>query len=124
MIPNTHKKDLTIAYLPESMMIAIKAFLLVCAVRRIRKEGIPHNSLLIHVTRFTNVQGQIKDLVEKVLRTMVARILSGSDPLSDFQSIWEDDFVLTSKAMAAKGFSEAIYVSWTRSKKNYSTLPR
>ena len=67
VIPDTHKKDLRIEQLPESLLEAIKGFLLVCAARRIRKEGVVHNSMLIHVTRFTAVQRQIKDLVEKEL---------------------------------------------------------
>ena len=111
-IPDTHKKDLGIEQLPESLLKAIKGFLLVCAARRIRKEGVVHNSMLIHVTRFTAVQRQIKDLVEKELRKLVARIMAGSDSLSDFKSLWETDFIPTSEKMAGKGFREAVLASW------------
>jgi hypothetical protein len=112
VIRDGHKKDLVVTHIPESMIIAIKSFLLVCAARRFRMSGLPHNSMLIHVTRYTNVQGQIKDQVEKELRTLLARIMSASDPLSDFQSIWEDDFIPTSETMSAGGFIEAVTVPW------------
>jgi len=111
-IPGSHKKDLVMAELPDSVLAAMKAFLLSCAARRIRKEGVPHNSMLIHVTRFVSVQRQIKSLVEAGLRTMIARIMSGSDPLNDFRQLWESDFMFTSEKMAAKGFKEAVIHSW------------
>ncbi|MDP2992709.1 MAG: Z1 domain-containing protein, partial [Deltaproteobacteria bacterium] len=94
--------------LPASLLNAIKCFLLACAARRIRKEGVVHNSMLIHVTRFTAVQGQIKDLVERELRKLIARIMSGSDSLSDFENLWETDFIPTSVIMSNKGFRDAI----------------
>jgi hypothetical protein len=111
-IPGTHKRQLVIGKLPGSIIEAIKSFLLVCAERRIRKEGVPHNSMLIHVTRFIAVQRQIKDLVEAELRKMVARIMSGSDRMDDFKLLWESDFMPTSKMMAARGFTEPDVHSW------------
>jgi hypothetical protein len=111
-IPDTHKKGLRITRLPESLLEAIRAFLLVCAARRIRKEGVVHNSMLIHVTRFTAVQRQLKDLIEKELRKLVARIMSGSDLLQDFQRLWENDYIPTSEKMAQLGFIDAVLNPW------------
>ncbi len=111
-IPDNHRKELTIDQLPESLLEAMRAFLLVCAARRIRKEGVVHNSMLIHVTRFTSVQRQLKDLIERELRRMVALILSGSDPITDFRTLWESDFIPTSEGMAQRGFGEAVPISW------------
>ena len=111
-IPDNHKKDLQITELPESLIEAIKAYLLVCAARRIRKEGVVHNSMLIHVTRFTAVQKQLKELIERELRRMVGKILSGSDPIFDFRTLWEGDFIPTSERMARRGFGEAVPIPW------------
>jgi hypothetical protein len=111
-IPGSHKKELVITELPDSVIEAMKAFLLTCAARRIRKVGVPHNSMLIHVTRFVSVQRQIKALVEVELRKMIARIMSGSDPLNDFRQLWETDFTVTSGNMAIRGFKEAVIHSW------------
>lgn len=113
IIPDTHKKSLNINILPESLQEALKCFLLVCAQRRIRREGVPHNSMLIHVTRFQAVQKQIKDLVEKELRKLIARIMSGTDTLSDFMSIWESDFLPTTVKMKEKGFTESVLSDWS-----------
>jgi hypothetical protein len=40
--------------------------MLTCAIRRLRGQGSEHNSMLIHVSRFTNWQAHIKELVENV----------------------------------------------------------
>ena len=79
IIPNNHKSELNVPFLPDSMKIAIKTFILVCAARRIRSTGVSHNSMLIHVTRYTRVQRQVKDLVESELKILTARIMSGTD---------------------------------------------
>ncbi|MDF1549405.1 MAG: Z1 domain-containing protein, partial [Bacteroidales bacterium] len=52
--------------LPESLKSAIKCFIITCAVRRLRGQINVHNSMLIHIARYTNWQIQIKTLVENV----------------------------------------------------------
>ncbi len=111
-IPDTHKKHLHVEHLPESLLEAIRAFLMVCAARRIRNEGVPHNSMLVHVTRFTAVQRQVKELIERELQLMLARIMSGTDPLDDFRDLWKRDFIPTSEKMAKRGFTEAVSIAW------------
>lgn len=117
-IPSTHKIDLFVDALPESLLEALRSFILVCAARTLRQEGIPHNSMLVHVTRFTAVQHQIYEMISDHLRSFVARIMSGSDPLEDFRFIWEDDFVPTSNRMRDLGFTEAVTHSWDDIKAN------
>jgi hypothetical protein len=64
-VPNGHKRDSELPEsLPESMRLAIKSFIITCAIRRLRGQEKAHNSMLIHVSRFTNWQDQIKGLVE------------------------------------------------------------
>lgn len=111
-IPSRHKSDLEVGSLPESLEEALKAFLLVCATRRVRSTGTPHNSMLIHVTRLNNVQSQVKDRVEEEVRALTARIMSGTDPLFDFKKIWEEDFVPTSREMSKTGFRDAQVHRW------------
>ncbi len=111
LIPNQRQKTLVIGDLTESMKRAIKSFLLSCAVRAIRKEGIPHNSMLIHVTRYTAVQEQIYQLVENELRRLAARIMSG-EGLDDFKDIWENDYLKSTRDMADLGFHDAVEHSW------------
>lgn len=111
IIPDKHKNTLVIKTLPRSMKTAIKSFLLSCAARAIRKEGTPHNSMLIHVTRFINPQENIYQLVEKELRSLAARIMSGEE-LDDFREIWEKDYLTTTREMASLGFQDAVEHNW------------
>ena len=111
IIPDRHNKNTIIGELPGSMIHAIKSFLLCCAVRLLRQEGTPHNSMLLHVTRFTAVQGLVADLVETELRKLAARIMSGEN-LDDFKEIWESDFAPTTKEMSDLKFTDAVEHSW------------
>ncbi|MBP6237486.1 MAG: Z1 domain-containing protein [Saprospiraceae bacterium] len=66
-IPNGHKKVGPLPdELPDSLILAIKSFIITCAVRRLRGQENVHNSMLIHVSRFIVWQNQIKELVENV----------------------------------------------------------
>ncbi|MBK6329634.1 MAG: hypothetical protein IPF62_03610 [Bacteroidetes bacterium] len=64
-IPNGHKKDDQFpTELPASLKTAIKCFILTCAIRNLRGQEKVHNSMLVHVSRYTRWQKQIKELVE------------------------------------------------------------
>lgn len=66
-VPDRHKRDGQLPVsVPESLKTAIKCFILTCSIRRLRGQGSEHNSMLIHVSRFTNWQAHIKELVENV----------------------------------------------------------
>lgn len=121
VIPDKHKKNHVLPYLPESLRYAIKCFLLACAARSIRHEGTSHNSMLIHVTRYTAVQGLIYEMVKTELQNLTARIMSGEN-LEDFRAIWEGDFLETTKVMASYDppFIDAIVHSWDEIKTKLS----
>lgn len=112
-IPDKHDRTLVIESLPKSMKHAIKSFLLSCAARSIRKEGTSHNSMLIHVTRFVDVQRQVNQLVEKELRHLAARIMSGEE-LNDFRDIWENDYLPATRDMVNHDFHDAVEHSWKK----------
>lgn len=66
-VPNGHKRDSELPdNIPDSLRLAIKSFIITCAIRRFRGQESAHNSMLIHVSRFTNWQEHIKQLVENV----------------------------------------------------------
>ena len=117
-IPSRHRTDLIVQDLPDSLKNSVKSFLLVCAARRLRREGTPHNSMLIHVTRYTLVQRQIYELVMSELNELVARIMSGSDSLDDFRELWESDFLITSVSMEGMGFADARRHPWDDIRQN------
>lgn len=59
-----HKKDYVIKELPQSLLEAIRVFLLNVGIRNLRKQ-FKHNSMLIHITRFTGLHMEIKHLVKE-----------------------------------------------------------
>jgi len=112
LIPGNHKKDLKISLLPESLKNSIKCFILVCAARRIRSSGVEHNSMLIHVTRFNDVQSEINELLISELRSLAGRINNSNDPLDDFRKIWIDDFSVISEEMMDLGYKDSQIHDW------------
>jgi hypothetical protein len=60
--PFNHKKDLVVDDLPPSMKEAMAYFLLVNGIRDVRGDNREHRSMMIHVSRFTDVQNQISGL--------------------------------------------------------------
>jgi len=86
--------------LPPSLNEAINAFLLSCAVRKLRGQGKEHASMLIHVTRFTSVQQHVHRQVEErinQLRQRITRKIGHELVLADLKSLWESDFLPTSR---------------------------
>jgi hypothetical protein len=59
--PFNHKKDLILEELPPSLKEAMAYFLLINGIRDVRGHK-NHCSMMIHISRFTDVQNQIRDL--------------------------------------------------------------
>lgn len=105
-LPNVGNDD----QFPTSLRRAILSFILSCAVRKIRGQATEHNSMLIHVTRYTAVQAQIFDQVSESLVKIRRRLRFGDAgaPISvieELRKIWNDDFVPTTEAMKEEGVS-------------------
>ena len=99
-IPSVHRSSWLVDRLPDSLARSIRAFILVCAARSARGQQGQHNSMLIHVTRFVNVQNRVADLVRQELRDLQDRIRYGDgaspDPImNELSSIWHEDFMPT-----------------------------
>lgn len=65
--PFKHKKDYPVDGLPPSMLEAIGYFMIVNAVRDLRGDNTLHRSMLINVSRFTDIQTKISELVNEWL---------------------------------------------------------
>ena len=99
-IPSVHRSSWMVDRLPHSMTRSIRAFILVCAARAARGQQGQHNSMLIHVTRFVDVQNRVADLVRQEVRDLQDRIRYGDgaspDPImEELRTIWHEDFVPT-----------------------------
>ena len=86
VLPLKHKKDFLIEKLPESMKESIKVFILCRAVRLLRGEANAHNSMLINVSRFTDVQSSIKLLVVEYIND-VRQAVSNHYRLNDREAL-------------------------------------
>jgi len=93
-IPNGHKKDDQLPdELPESLKTALKCFILTCAIRRLRGQDKVHNSMLIHVSRYTRWQKQIKELVENTFNYYRRGIeMNINSILEEIKKAFEEDF--------------------------------
>lgn len=108
-LPPKHKKDWQPPDpLPESVTEAIRSFVLACAIREVRGQTNTHNSMLIHGTRFQDVQTKVRDQVADFHHTMksVARIQANRPHASfwqRFRDLWESDHVPTTESFAKQG---------------------
>lgn len=86
--------------IPPSLHEAILAFILSTTARKLREPGPHHNSMLVHVVRYTNVQQLVTAQVEKALRDIVQRIQNGDGErsptiLDELNDLWSRDFIPT-----------------------------
>lgn len=106
-IPVRHKRTYRLPSfgefgIPESLQEAILSFILSTAVRNIRKISNPHRTMLIHVTRFNDVQTQISNAVKSFTDRITERIqynINNSSIWSSFEDLWLKDFVPTTNAL-------------------------
>lgn len=116
--PPKHNKHLIVDALPDSLIEAIQAFVIVCAARSARGHHTVHNSMLIHVTRFNNVQAQVIDLVEaeivNIQRTLEYRTgPQAKELLTRFRDTWHNDFQPTSDTVFAETDDSTLtYLDW------------
>ncbi|OLN26661.1 Z1 domain-containing protein [Desulfosporosinus metallidurans] len=68
--PFSHKKGHPVTELPPSMKEAMAYFLLINGIRDVSGDFKAHRSMMIHVSRFTNVQNQIRDLATEWILQM------------------------------------------------------
>lgn len=90
---------------PPSLREAISAFALCCATRVLRGQGNRHCSMLIHVTRYTDVQEEVRRQVADLVKSFRARLRGFGAAerdllLAEWREFWESDFVPTSAAVA------------------------
>lgn len=62
-LPLKHKKDANMAFIPDSLKESVRTFFVANAIRDLRGQGGTHRSMLIHISRFKDVQEKIKEQV-------------------------------------------------------------
>lgn len=117
--PPKHKQDHVPGTLPVSLKLAIRCFILTCAARCARGQDKKHNSMLVHVTRFVNVQSCVVNLIRDELSGLQRRIEFGDGKrmptlLDELKDLWEAEFVPVTKTL---GDEAGTPVTWAMVKK-------
>lgn len=103
-MPDKHKKDHIPSELPGSLKQAIRAFILCCAARIVRGQENEHNSMLVHVARFTAVQSEVAKQVKDELTSLQKGLRHSDGKVTgkleeEFEQLWKDDFVPTTSSI-------------------------
>lgn len=95
---NRHNKDDLPEYLPESLKLAVKSFILTCAIRRLRGHKEKHNSMLIHVALYVKWIDRVALLVNQLIKDYVNKI-EANDPefIDSLKILFESDFTPTTQ---------------------------
>ncbi len=107
-MPTKHNKEHFPLYagqdtVPPSLREAVGSFILACAARVVRGQGTAHASMLIHVTRFNQVQQEVCRQVGEIVKGMRRRIVRRVEPeglLAELETLWRMDFIPTCSKMA------------------------
>lgn len=79
---------------PPQMREAILAFMLTIAIRNLRGQRKKHNSMLIHTSRFKDVQSSVKDEISRTFQAISHQVQYNpqSKVLVEIQELYEQDF--------------------------------
>lgn len=98
---------------PDSLRLAVKCFIITCAVRRLRGQTNSHNSMLVHVSRLIAWQTQVKDLVENVFDLYRRGIeMNVSEVIEEMRQAFEEDmglyrsYITTSRQILESNFAD------------------
>ncbi|WP_158144585.1 Z1 domain-containing protein [Vibrio metschnikovii] len=82
LLPIKHKIDHEIYQLPDSLMFALRTFLLSRAIRNLRGQSSSHCSMLVNASRFTRVQSQLKNRLHEALERIQNALRINSSSIS------------------------------------------
>lgn len=90
---NKNNKDELPDCLPNSLKNALKSFILVCAIRRLRGHEKKHNSMLIHVALYVAWIDRVAALVNEEIKNY-KNFISGNDLnfIKELKLLYEQDF--------------------------------
>lgn len=101
ILPVRHKIDHELGELPYSLLVALRAFLLARTIRNLRGQSDKHASMLVNASRFTRVQGLLRNRLHEALDEIQNSLrvngslgdLADRDPvISQLKSVWEEEF--------------------------------
>ena len=99
-LPLKHKSKHKIKDLPASLLDAIREYVLFRAIRLSEGSGEAHSAMLINVSRFNFVQGQIKEIIDDFLSKLakdadawaLTEDWSNSISISELHRVWKSEY--------------------------------
>jgi hypothetical protein len=82
-LPLKHKKIDIPAFLPNSLLHAIRLYIIVCSIRILRGQIIDHNSMLVNVSRFTGIQSEVRIMIHNYIANLRNAIFNYSSLETD-----------------------------------------
>ena len=107
ILPLKHKIDHPVDVLPESLVRAVRAFIVARAIRNARGQQAAHASMLINASRFTDVQGRLRSRVADVvgrIRDAIAvdggkgRSALRNPEIAALHEVWEAEYAEADEA--------------------------
>ena len=105
LLPTSHTIDHTVTALPGSLREAVRVFIVARAIRLARSQSQEHNSMLVNVSRFVNVQRQIRDEIHSFVEQVRSSVrvngakradLAIRDPeMAELRSVFEKHYGAT-----------------------------
>ncbi|GED42431.1 Z1 domain-containing protein [Cobetia marina] len=88
-LPVKHKKNYSVEALPPSLLRALRVFLLARTIRNLRGQADQHCSMLVNSSRFTGIQGQIRnrlhEALDRIINAVRVNANNGEKSLDDFE---------------------------------------
>lgn len=101
ILPIKHKIDHQLDVLPDSLMHALRTFLLARSIRNLRGQRASHCSMLVNASRFTDVQGRLRNCLHEALERIqnAVRVNAsrgeaalGNPEIAALYSAWEKEY--------------------------------
>ena len=101
VLPIKHPQDFTVDGLPNSLIKAVRAFVITAAIRKLRGQEHKHCSMLVNASFRNPIQIQLRNRLHEVLQRIQNAVrINGSsgskgaaDPeIASLKEVWEDEF--------------------------------
>ena len=101
ILPVKHRIDQSLDELPDSLLKALRTFLIARTIRNLRGQARSHCSMLVNASRFTNVQGKIRNRLHERLDSILDALrINGSrgsagmgDPeIAALRQVWSEEY--------------------------------
>ncbi|CUW37082.1 Putative Endonuclease [Magnetospirillum sp. XM-1] len=101
VLPMKHKIDHPVDVLPDSLVRAVRAFIVARAIRNTRGQQASHASMLVNASRFTDVQGRLRsslaDVVGRIRDAVAVDGAKGASALRNpeiaaLHKVWEEEY--------------------------------